>query len=347
MQFQHLGTTGVTVSRFCLGAMMFGQMGNTDHDECVRIIHRALDAGINFIDTADAYSGGESERIVGRAIAPRRDEVVLATKMYHPMGTSPNQMGNSRRWMRQAVEGSLERLGTDRIDLYQLHRFDESCDLDDSMGGLTDLTASGRIIYAGHSAWPTERMVEAQWNAERRGHVRFRCEQAQYSILKRRIERNVLPTCARYGMGVITYSPLAGSWLSGRFRDLSDIPDDGRLASMSKRWGIELDSPQNRARLAAVIELQKLADEAGLPLTHLATAWALEHPDVTSVIIGPRTMEQLDDLLACADLRLDRDLLDRIDALFEPGTDIVEDDRSIPANALRRGARRRPNRDRA
>ena len=341
MQYQQLGTTGVTVSRFCLGAMMFGAMGNTDHDECVRIIHRALDAGINFIDTADAYSRGESERIVGRAIADRRDDLVIATKMYHPMGEGPNQMGNSRRWMNQAIEGSLERLGTDRIDLYQLHRFDESVDLDDSMGGLTDLTAAGKIIYAGHSSWPTERMVEAQWRASDRGYVRFRCEQAQYSILKRRIERNVLPTCARYGLGVITYSPLGGSWLSGRFRDLTDIPDDGRLATMSKRWGMQLDSPENRARLAAVIQLQALADEAGIPLTHLATAWAMEHPDVTSVIIGPRTMDQLEDLLACADLRLDADLLDRIDELFPPASDIVEDDRSIPAPALRRAARRR------
>lgn len=342
MQYQQLGTTGVTVSRFCLGAMMFGSMGNTDHDECVRIIHRAIDAGINFIDTADAYSRGESERIVGRAIADRRDDLVIATKMYHPMGEQANQMGNSRRWMMQAVEGSLDRLGTDRIDLYQLHRFDESVDLDDSLGGLTDLAAAGKIIYAGHSSWPTERMVEAQWNAADRGHVRFRCEQAQYSILKRRIERNVLPTCARYGLGVITYSPLSGSWLSGRFRELNDIPESGRLATMARRWGMEIDSPENRARIEAVIALQALADEAGLPLTHLATAWAMEHPDVTSVIIGPRTMEQLDDLLACADLRLDADLLERIDELFPPASDIVEDDRSIPTFALRRSSRRRP-----
>ncbi|MBU3701070.1 MAG: aldo/keto reductase [Acidimicrobiia bacterium] len=341
MQFQVMGTTGVTVSRYCLGAMMFGAMGNTDHAECIRIIDRALEAGINFIDTADAYSQGESELIVGKAISGRRDDVVVATKMYHPMGDGPNQRGNSRRWMRQAAEGSLRRLGTDRIDLYQLHRFDETVDLTDVVGGLTDLTTEGSIIYAGHSSWPAERMVEAQWTAERLGGARFRCEQASYSILKRRIERSVLPTAARYGLGVITYSPLGGSWLSGRYRDLNDIPAESRLAMMGRRWGVEVDSPENRARMEAVVVLQGLADEAGLPLPHLATAWALEHPDVTSVIIGPRTMEQLDDLLACANLRLDRDLLDRIDRLFAPGDDVIEDDRSIPNRALSRSARRR------
>jgi len=342
MKYQTLGTTGVSVSRYCLGAMMFGQMGNTDHEECVRIIHRAIDAGINFIDTADAYSGGESEQIVGKAIAGQRDELVIATKMYHPMGTDRNQKGNSRRWMQQAIEGSLQRLNTDRIDLFQLHRFDPSVALEDSMGGLTDLTANGKIIYAGHSSWPAERMVESQWMAEKMGFVKFRCEQAQYSILKRRIERNILPTCNRNGLGVITYSPLAGSWLSGRFRELSDIPADSRLAMMSSRWGIEFDSPQNRARLEAVITLQRLADDAGLPLAHLATAWALEHPEVTSVIIGPRTMEQLEDLISCADLRLDADLLDQIDAIFRPGEDVIEEDASVPTPSLGKKARRRP-----
>ena len=343
MKYASLGTTGVSVSRYCLGAMMFGQMGNTDHVECIRIIHKALDAGINFIDTADAYSGGESEEIVGKAIAGRRDELVIATKMYHPMGSDRNQKGNSRRWMAQAIEGSLRRLDTDRIDLFQLHRFDESVALEDSMSGLTNLTAAGKIIYAGHSAWPTERMVEAHWTAEKMGFVKFRCEQASYSILKRRIERQVLPTCSRYGMGVITYSPLGGSWLSGRYREIGDVPESSRLAMMGKRWGQELDSPQNRARLDATVALQSLADQAGLPLAHLATAWAMEHPNVTSVIIGPRTMEQLDDLITCAELRLDADLLDAIDRVVAPGEDVVEEDKSIDPPSLRASARRRPS----
>lgn len=342
MKYATLGTTGVSVSRYCLGAMMFGQMGNTDHAECERIIHRALDAGINFIDTADAYSGGESEEIVGRALAGRRDTAVLATKMYHPVGPDRNQKGNSRRWMSQAIEGSLRRLDTDRIDLFQLHRFDEACSVEDSLGGLTDLATAGKIIYAGHSAWPAERIVEAQWTSERMGLTRFRCEQASYSILKRRIERAVLPTCDRYGMGVITYSPLGGSWLSGRYREIGDVPESSRLAMMTKRWGIELDSPQNRARLEAVVRLQALADEAGLPLAHLATAWALEHPFVTSVIIGPRTMEQLEDLLVCAELVLDPDLLDAIDAVVRPGEDVVEEDPSSDPTSLRARSRRRP-----
>jgi aryl-alcohol dehydrogenase-like predicted oxidoreductase len=342
MKYATLGTTGVSVSRYCLGAMMFGQMGNTDHDECVRIIHKALDAGINFIDTADAYSGGESEEIVGEALADRRDTTVLATKMYHPVGPDRNQKGNSRRWMSQAIEGSLRRLNTDRIDLYQLHRFDENCAIEDSLGGLTDLTSAGKIIYAGHSAWPAERMVEAQWVSDRMGFSRFRCEQASYSILKRRIERSVLPTCDRYGMGVITYSPLGGSWLSGRYRSMADIPESSRLATMAKRWGGEFDTPQNHARLEATLALQALADEAGIPLAHLATAWALEHPFVTSVIIGPRTMEQLDDLLVCAELRLDPDLLDAIDTIVGPGADVVEEDPSVDPSSLRARSRRRP-----
>jgi aryl-alcohol dehydrogenase-like predicted oxidoreductase len=341
MKYATLGTTGVSVSRYCLGAMMFGQMGNTDHAECIRIIHKALDAGINFVDTADAYSGGESEEIVGKALADRRDTTVLATKMYHPVGPDRNQKGNSRRWMVQAIEDSLRRLGTDRIDLFQLHRFDEDCAIEDSLRGLTDLASAGKIIYAGHSAWPAERMVEAQWVSERIGLTRFRCEQASYSILKRRIERSVLPTCNRYGMGVITYSPLGGSWLSGRYRSLADVPESSRLSLMAKRWGGEFDSPANHARLEATLALQALADEAGLPLAHLATAWALEHPHVTSVIIGPRTMEQLDDLIDCAELTLDADLLDAIDRVVAPGEDVVEADPSSDPSSLRSRSRRR------
>ena len=342
MKYTSLGTTGVSVSRYCLGAMMFGQMGNTDHAECIRIIHKAIDAGINFIDTADVYSGGESEEIVGKAIAGHRDKLVVATKMFNTMGPDRNQRGNSRRWMAQAIEDSLRRLYTGRIDLNHLHRFDECVALEDSMGGLTDLTTNGKIIYAGHSAWPTERMVEAQWTAEKMGFVKFRCEQASYSILKRRIERHVLPTTARYGMGVITYSPLGGSWLSGRYRELGDVPESSRLAMMGKRWGQELDSPQNQARMNATVALQSLADDAGIPLAHLATAWAMEHPNVSSVIIGPRTMEQLDDLISCAELRLDADLLDAIDQIVAPGEDVVEQDKSIDPPSLRAKARRRP-----
>jgi aryl-alcohol dehydrogenase-like predicted oxidoreductase len=315
MQMRTLGTTGVQVSEHCLGAMMFGKWGNPDHDDCIRIVHRAFDAGINFVDTADVYSAGESEEIVGKVIAGRRDDVVLATKVMAPMGESPNTRGNSRRWIQLEVENSLRRLGTDWIDLYQVHRPDETADIDDTLGALSDLVHQGKVRYAGSSTFPAEYIVEAQWVAERRGRERFRCEQPPYSILVREIERAVLPTCQRYGMGVIPWSPLAGGYLTGRYRKGGDIPAGSRLSNRS------FDDERGRAvheqRLDAVEELLKLAADAGVSLTHLAMAFA---------IIGPRTMEQLDDLLAGVDVRLDADVLDRIDDIVPPGTRISDAD---------------------
>ena len=219
MELRTLGRTGVKVSPLCLGAMMFGAWGETDHDECIRIIHRALDAGINFIDTADVYSRGESERIVGKALAGgRRDHVVLATKVHGKMGDDPNQFGNTRRWITHEVENSLQRLGTDWIDLYQIHRPEPDTDIDETLGALTDLVRAGKIRSIGSSTFPPSAIVEAQWAAERRNRERFVCEQPPYSMLVRGIEADVLPTCARYGMGVLSWSPLAGGWLSGRYR---------------------------------------------------------------------------------------------------------------------------------
>jgi aryl-alcohol dehydrogenase-like predicted oxidoreductase len=339
MRMRTLGTTGVQVSEHCLGAMMFGKWGNPDHDDCVRIAHRAFDAGVNFVDTADVYSAGESEEIVGKVIAGRRDDVVLATKVMAPMGESPNTRGNSRRWIQLEVENSLRRLGTDWIDLYQVHRPDETADIDDTLGALSDLVHQGKVRYAGSSTFPAEYIVEAQWVAERRGRERFRCEQPPYSILVREIERAVLPTCQRYGMGVIPWSPLAGGYLTGRYRKGGDIPPGSRLANRS------FDDPRARAvheqRLDAVEELLKVAADAGVSLTHLAMAFVLEHPAVTSAIIGPRTMEQLDDLLAGVDVRLDADVLDRIDEIVPPGTRISDADPWQPS-ALSPKERRRP-----
>jgi aryl-alcohol dehydrogenase-like predicted oxidoreductase len=324
MEMRTLGTTGVQVSEHCLGAMMFGKWGNPDHDDCVRIAHRAFDAGINFVDTADVYSAGESEEIVGKVIAGRRDDVVLATKVMAPMGEGPNTRGNSRRWIQLEVENSLRRLGTDWIDLYQVHRPDETADIDDTLGALSDLVHQGKVRYAGSSTFPAEYIVEAQWVAERRGRERFRCEQPPYSILVRDVERAVLPMCQRYGMGVIPWSPLAGGYLTGRYRKGGDIPAGSRLANRS------FDDPRARAvheqRLDAVEELLKVAADAGVSLTHLAMAFVLEHPAITSAIIGPRTMEQLDDLLAGVDVRLDADVLDRIDEIVPPGTRISDAD---------------------
>ena len=338
MEMRTLGSTGVQVSAYCLGAMMFGQWGNRDHEDCVRIAHRAFDAGVNFVDTADVYSAGESEEIVGEAIAGRRDDIVLATKVHAPMGKDPNMRGNSRRWIQREVDNSLRRLGTDWIDLYQVHRPDEAADVDDTLGALSDLVHAGKIRYAGSSTFPAERIVEAQWVAERRGRERFRCEQPPYSILVREIERSVLPTCRRYGMGVIPWSPLAGGYLTGRYRKGADIPAGSRLSNRNLQD--ERERAVHERRLDAVEELLKVAADAGISVTHLAMAFVLEHPAVSAAIIGPRTMEQLDDLLAGVDVRLDADVLDRVDSIVPPGTSISGADPWQP-RALSRKERRR------
>jgi len=344
MQMRTLGRSGVQVSVYCLGAMMFGKWGNPDHDDCARIVHRALDAGINFIDTADVYSAGESEEIVGKALKGRRDDVVLATKFFAPMGEDPNQRGGSRRWIMREVENSLRRLAVDHIDVYQIHRPDDIADIDETLGALSDLVHQGKIRYLGHSTFPAEYIVEAQWVAERRNRERFVSEQPPYSILVRGIERAVLPTCARYGIGVIPWSPLAGGLLTGRYRKKDPIPEGSRLARGFGRQQ-PAQSEQQRAahdrRLDRVEELLKVAADAGISLTHLAHAFVLEHPAVTSAIIGPRTMEQLDDALAGADARLDEATLDAIDGIVPPGTDVSAGDPWQPpglAKKNRRGA---------
>jgi aryl-alcohol dehydrogenase-like predicted oxidoreductase len=321
MERRTLGGTGFSVSEYALGTMMLGAMGNTDHDESVRMIHTALDAGINLVDTADVYSAGESEEIVGTALRGRRDEVVLATKFGLPMGTDPNQRGASRRWIMTAVEHSLRRLRTDHIDLYQLHRLDPATDLDETLGALSDLVRQGKVRAVGSSVFPAEKIVEAQWVAERGGHVRFRTEQPPYSILTRRVEAAVLPTALSQGMGVLTYGPLNSGWLSGR-----GDPTAGHRNSPAARPMFDLSKPGVQAKADAVAELAKVAAEAGLPLTQLATAFVLSHPAVTSVLIGPRTPAHLTGLLAGADVTLTADLLDRIDEIVPPGTDLNPDD---------------------
>jgi aryl-alcohol dehydrogenase-like predicted oxidoreductase len=339
MERTTLGRTGIQVSRFCLGAMMFGAWGNTDHDDCVRIIHHALDNGINFVDTADVYSAGESEEIVGKALKGRRDDVVLATKFVAPMGADTNQRGASPRWIKQEVENSLRRLGTDYIDLYQAHRPDPSVDLDDTLAALSDLVHAGKVRVIGSSTYPAELIVEAQWVAERRGRERFRCEQPPYSIFARGIETSVLPTCKRYGVGVIPWSPLAGGWLTGRYRRNEATPTGGRAARTPQRF--DYDLPENQRKLDLVEELLKVAADAGITLTHMAHAFVLEHPAVTAAIIGPRTMEQLTDVLAGADVRLSTDVLDRIDELVPPGTNVNAADAGWEPPSLAKHARRR------
>ena len=336
-----LGTTGIHVSELCLGAMMFGAWGNTDHDDSVRIIHQALDAGINFIDTADVYSGGESEEIVGKALAGgRRDNVVLATKFHGSMGDDPNQAGNSRRWIFQEVEASLKRLNTDWIDLYQVHRWDPWTDHDETLSALSDLVTQGKVRYVGTSTYPATEIVKAQWVARDRGHRRYVCEQPPYSLLARGIEAEVLPTCREYDMGVIVWSPLAGGWLSGKWRKDSDELGSRRASMLPNRYDLSL--PENQAKLDAADALGKLADEAGMPLIHLALAFVINHPAVTSAIIGPRTMEQLEGQLGAPDHELDASLLDRIDEIVAPGRTINPADSGwqspgLKPDALRRG----------
>ena len=329
------------VSPLCLGTMMFGAWGNPDHDEGIRTIHRALDAGINFVDTADVYSRGESEEIVGKALAGgKRDGVVLATKVHGTMGEDPNEQGNSRRWITREVEASLRRLGTDWIDLYQIHRPDSSCAIEETLGALTDLVRAGKIRYFGSSTFPAHEIVEAQWVSERRGLGRFVCEQPPYSMLVRGIEADVLPVCEQYGIGVIPWSPLAGGWLSGRYRKDAKVPSSHRAKLVASRYDMTL--PVNQAKLEAADRLAALAEEAGLSLIQMALAFVLEHPAVTAAVIGPRTLEQLEGQLGADEIKLDSQLLDRIDEVVTPGATINPVDRGWdPPSLASAKARRR------
>ena len=340
MEYRGLGRTGMQVSPLCLGAMMFGAWGERDHDASIKIIHRALDAGINFIDTADVYSLGESEEIVGKALADgRRDDVILATKFHAPMDVAaggsgdPNRRGNSRRWIIREVENSLRRLQTDWIDLYQVHRPEPGTDVEETLSALTDLQRQGKIRVFGSSTFPAQEIVEAQWIAERRGLGRFVTEQPPYSILARGIEADVLPVTETYRMGVIPWSPLAGGWLTGRYRKGQDLPQSHRATRVPSRY--DLEKPGNQAKLDAVEELALLAEDAGLSLIHLALAFALTHPAVTSPIIGPRTMEQLESQLGAVDVTLSNDILDRIDKIVAPGVTLNRDDSGYIPPALR------------
>ncbi|HUA71719.1 MAG TPA: aldo/keto reductase [Solirubrobacteraceae bacterium] len=340
MNYRTLGRTGVKVSPLCLGAMMFGAWGNPDHDESIRIIHRALEAGINFIDTADVYSRGESEEIVGKALAGgKRDNVVLATKVHGTMGDDPNEFGNTRRWIIREVENSLTRLGTDWIDLYQIHRPEDDTDIDETLGALTDLVRAGKVRYIGSSTFPASQIVEAQWVAERRGRERFVCEQPRYSILVRGVENDVLPTAQRHGMAVIPWGPLASGWLSGRYRKGAELPESHRSDRLPARF--DMSVPENQRKLEAADALAGLADEAGMTLIEMALAFVMNHPAVTAPIIGPRTMEQLESQLPAAEATLTDDVLDKIDEVVRPGLNLNPADGGWQNPALEPAARRR------
>ncbi|MBA3263811.1 MAG: aldo/keto reductase [Thermoleophilaceae bacterium] len=340
MELRTLGNTGVKVSPLCLGAMMFGAWGERDHDKSIQIIHRALDAGINFVDTADVYSSGESEEIVGKALAGgRRDDVILATKVHGSMGDDPNHFGNSRRWIVREVENSLRRLGTDWIDLYQIHRPEADTDIDETLGALSDLVRQGKVRYVGSSTFPASRIVEAQWTAERRGRERFVCEQPPYSLLVRGIEADVLPTVRRHRMGAIVWSPLAGGWLSGKWRKDADDLTSRRSAMIPDRY--DLSVPENQRKLDAADALAQVAEDAGLSLIELALAFVLRHPAVTAAIIGPRTIEHLESQLGAAAVELSDEVLDRIDEIVLPGVNVNPVDAGYQNPDLRPEALRR------
>ena len=338
MDYRPLGRTGVQVSPLCLGTMMFGPWGNEDEADSIRIIHRALDAGINFVDTADVYSGGVSEEIVGKALADHRDDVVLATKFFMPMGDEVNHRGGSRRWIIREVEDSLRRLGTDWIDLYQVHRPTPDVDIEETLGALSDLVHQGKIRYIGSSSFTGSQIVEAQWASRERHLERFVTEQPPYSILVRGIEGDVLPTTQRHGMGTLTYSPLSGGWLSGKWRkDAAGTPTSA--ARPNARF--DMSSPANQRKLDIVEDLAQLAEQNDMTLIEMSIAFAITHPGVTAAIVGPRTMEQLESYLPAAEITLSTAVLDRIDELVAPGVTLNPDDTSYGAHELMPHARRR------
>ncbi|MCT9006790.1 aldo/keto reductase [Streptomyces rhizosphaerihabitans] len=320
MQYRTLGRTGVQVSTLALGAMNFGRIGRTTQDEATAIVDAALGGGINLIDTADMYGDGESEEMVGKAIAGRRDDIVLATKAAMPMGDERNHRGSSRRWLVTELDNSLRRLGVDHVDLYQIHRWDPGTSDEETLSALTDLQRAGKIRYFGSSTFPAYRLVQARW-AAREHHLRpYVTEQPSYSILQRGIETHVLPVAEQYGLGVLAWSPLASGWLSGAVRAGREITTS-RSTLMPQRFDTTI--PANRARLDAVEKLAEVADGAGLTMIQLALGFVTAHPAVTSALIGPRTPDHLDAQLAAADTVLPADVLDAIDAIVAPGTDLA------------------------
>jgi aryl-alcohol dehydrogenase-like predicted oxidoreductase len=282
------------------------------------------------------YSRGESEEIVGKALAGgRRDNVVLATKVHGTMGDDPNEYGNSRRWIVREVENSLRRLKTDWIDLYQIHRPEPDTDIDDTLGALSDLVHAGKVRYIGSSTFQPGEVVEAQWVAERRGRERFVCEQPPYSILVRGVEAELLPVVERYGMGAIAWSPLAGGWLSGKFRRGGEgdaEPSSRRAQMLPQRYDLSL--PENQRKLDAAEALAQLAEENGMTLIELSLAFVIRHPAVTAAIIGPRTMDHLESQLTAADVKLSDELLDKIDEIVPPGLNVNPRDAGYVPPAL-------------
>ncbi len=340
MQYRTLGRTGVQVSTLALGAMNFGAVGRTTQEDATAIVDAALEAGVNLIDTADFYSQGQSEEMVGAAIAGRRDDIVLATKAFLPMGDERNHRGASRRWLVTELDNSLRRLGVDHVDLYQVHRWDPTTTDEETLAALTDLQRAGKIRYLGSSQFPAYRVVEAQWTSERRHLGRYVTEQLHYSILNRGAEADVLPVTEDYGMGVLVWGPLSSGWLSGAVREGREVTSH-RAAVIPQRFDLEV--PENRAKLDAVEAIAAVAADAGLTMIQLALAFVTAHRGVTSALIGPRTMDHLDSQLAAADTVLTPDVLDALDAIVAPGVDLAPDEKiDTRPSILDASLRRRP-----
>lgn len=338
MQYRTLGHTGIQTSSLALGAMNFGKLGGTTQAEVNTLVGTALDAGINFVDTADVYSGGESEEMLGKALVGRRDEVVLATKAGLPMGDRIGQRGASRRWLTAALDASLRRLGVDHVDLFQIHRWDPATSDQETLAALSDLQRAGKIRHFGTSTYPAYRLVQAQWAAAKSGLGRFVTEQPNYSILQRGVERDVLPVAQEYGLGVMVWSPLASGWLSGAVRRDREVTTN-RAAFMPQRF--DLADPANQARMDAVEKLVALAEEAGLTLIQLALAFVTAHPGVTAALIGPRTSDHLASQLAAAEIVLTSDALDAIDEIVAPGKDLAPHEKNDAPPALLEAIQRR------
>lgn len=356
MQYRKLGCTGIDVSTLCLGTMNFGTWGKTGPEEVGAICRAAFDNGINFLDTADVYSNGRSEELIGEVLkGGLRKEVVLATKFGFSVEDGPvakpggpNRRGASRRHIIAACEASLRRLQTDWIDLYQLHEPDYGTDLDETLSALSDLVRQGKVRAIGTSSFPADLLADAHWGALARGREQFRCEQAQYSIFVRAAERDILPACEKYKMGAIVWSPLNGGWLSGaRKRGDEQAGAQSRRARLIPKM-FDLKDQGNVRKFNLLEELECFAKEAGMPLGPFAVAWTLEHPAVSSSIVGPRTSEQLLALLDGAGRRIPEDILDQIDQLIPPGSivaPLADDRREVPW--LVRPELRRRNRIRA
>jgi len=299
MNYRNLGSAGLKVSPLCLGTMMFG--GPTNADESIAIMHESLDRGINFFDTANIYNAGESEVVVGRAIADRRERVVLATKGRGPMGQGPNDSGASRGHLMRALDDSLRRLKTDYIDLYYQHTPDQATPIEETLRAFDDMVHSGKVRYIGCSNFRTWRLMEALWTSDRLNLHRFSCVQPLYNIVNRDIEVELLPMCREYGIGVVSYSPLARGILSGKYRTGEAFPEGSRAARNDKRMQ---QAELREASFVVADEINRYCTAKGVAMSRFALAWCLANPIVTSVIIGPRTKEQFADNIGCLEIAI-------------------------------------------